>query len=256
MSKDDLKHLDGFESYDDAVEGGDAQQTSGGVIKGMLLKFTNEAVWVTREGQELCPDLELVAVDIARVVQRWKDQEPVETIILEPGQKFPDIEHLNAGVPQSEWVKGPDGTLRGPYQAQHIVYLLDPATMDRYCFPTGTAGGHICVRDLADRTRWMRRFRGAHVYPVVTLSDTFMKTRYGGRQRPHFLIKRFIQLGGEALPTAPASPKLPAPSTKEALDQPETPQNERKAQDMGQPSGVRIVEPPSLKEELDDEIPI
>jgi hypothetical protein len=80
---------------------------------------------VTRDGEELLPDLELVAVDVARVVQKWKDQQPVETIVLEPGRKFPDLEELNEKTPRGEWVKGPDGSPRGPWQSQHIVYLLN-----------------------------------------------------------------------------------------------------------------------------------
>ena len=67
--------------------------------------------------------------------------------------------------------------------------------MDRYTFPTGTVGGQIAVRELVDKTKWMRKLRGANVYPVTTLSDTFMPTRFGGRQRPHFEIKRWISFG-------------------------------------------------------------
>jgi len=40
------------------------------------------------------PDFELVAVDVARVVQKWINQITVETRILEPGERFPDIEEL------------------------------------------------------------------------------------------------------------------------------------------------------------------
>jgi hypothetical protein len=62
---------------------------------------------VTRDGDELPADPELVAVDVGRVVQRWQDQQPVETIILQPHQKFPDIEEMNEKVPKEEWVEGP-----------------------------------------------------------------------------------------------------------------------------------------------------
>ena len=44
------------------------------------------------------------------------------------------------------------------------------------------------------------------VSPVVALADTFMPTRFGGRQRPHFVIKRWISLDGE-------QNALPAPVT-------------------------------------------
>jgi hypothetical protein len=227
-----VPNTDGFQGYEDGVEGDDRQQSSS-VIQGSVVKFTNEAAWVTRDGEELTPTLELVAVDVGRVVQKWQDQQPVETIILEPGQKFPNLEELNEKTPRNEWTEGPDGKPRGPWQSQHIAYLLNPLTMDRYSFPTGTVGGAIAIRDLVDKTNWMRKMRGAHVYPVVTLSDTFMKTRFGGRQRPNFLVKRWIELGNEG-------PALPAPTSPPI--QP------------GVHPGVHKVEPPSLKEEMGDDL--
>jgi hypothetical protein len=152
--------------------------------------------------------------------------------VLQPGEKFPDINKLNAGVPQSEWEEGPDGRPRGPWQSQHITYLLDPATMGKYTFATGTIGGAICVRDLVDRTQWMRRFRGTNVYPVVKLTSVHMNTRFGGRQRPRFNIAKWITLddAGNALP-APDLPKL------------------------SDHQGAKEVKPPSPAEDLADEIP-
>lgn len=214
----DAPRLDGFEGYEDAVEG-DQQESSARVIQGALLRFPNEATWETGDGEKMPPELELIAIDIARVVQKWKDGMPVETIILVAGQKFPDIGKLNETVPKKEWVDGPDGKPRGPWQAQHIVYLLDPKTMNKYSWPTGTVGGAIAVSDLVDKTKWMRRFRGQNIFPIVTLSDVFMNTRFGGRQRPHFDIRRWVTLGddGRALPE-PEQPKLvevKPPSAKE-----------------------------------------
>src|SRR5262249_24983798 len=145
----DAPRLDGFEGYEDAVEG-DQQESSARVIQGALLRFPNEATWETGDGEKMPPELELIAIDIARVVQKWKDGMPVETIILVAGQKFPDIGKLNETVPKKEWVDGPDGKPRGPWQAQHIVYLLDPKTMNKYSWPTGTVGGAIAVSDLVD----------------------------------------------------------------------------------------------------------
>ena len=199
-----LRQLDGFETYEDTIEG---EQPTNQVIKGKLLKFTNEAMWVTRDGEEISGDLELVAVGVCRAVQKWNDQAPVKIIVLKPGEKIPDIEKLNAETPKQDWIEGPDGKLRGPWQMQHVVYLLNPATMDQFSFPTGTIGGRICVRGLVERTQWKRKVSGDNVYPVVTLSDTFMNTKFGGRQRPHFLIKSWITLGGQA----PASTATPAP---------------------------------------------
>jgi hypothetical protein len=238
--KKDPTSIDNFAGWDDGVEGDDRPEGAG-VIQGALLKFSNEAAWVTRDGDELLADLELIAIDVGRVVQRWQDQQPVETIVLEPHQKFPDIEDMNEKVPRSEWVEGPDGQPRGPWQAQHILYLLDPKTMDKYTFPTGTAGGRIAIRELRDKLVWMRRLRGLSVYAVVLLCDTFMRTRFGGRQRPHFKIVRWVRLGGEggeveALPPPVAMPVQPTPQSE-----PELP--------------LTTITEPSIQEDMDDEIP-
>jgi hypothetical protein len=182
-----LEVLDGFDGYEDRVEGDEGSQTNR-IIQGRMVKFTNDITWET-DTEEIPPDREFVVIDVIRVVQRWKDQLPIETRILAPGEKFPDVKALNAAVPQDEWIEGPDSKLRGPWQAQYVVYLLDPATMDRFTYPTDTTGGGIAVRELVDKTKWMRPCRGEHVYPVAKLSDTFMKTKYGGRQRPHLVTR-------------------------------------------------------------------
>jgi hypothetical protein len=213
--------VDNFDGWEDGVEGDDRPEGAG-IIQGTLLKFSNEATWVTRDDDELASDLELVAVDVVRVVQKWEDRRPVETNTLEPGQKFPDLEEMNAKVPQSEWIEG-DGKPRGPWQAQHILYLVDLKTMDKYTYPTGTTGGRIAVGDLREKLVWMRRMRGPNVYPAVILSDTFMKTRFGGRQRPHFRIVRWVRLGGggvevEALPPPATQTPMPESSLAEELN--------------------------------------
>jgi hypothetical protein len=235
---------DGFEGFEGRSKG-DEGSRGRGVIQGTCVKFTNEAVWVNNDDEELPADLELVVVNIGRVVQKWKDQQPIETRVLEPGEKFPDLDKLNEDTPRREWVEGPDGNKRGPWQAQYLVYMLSPETMDRYTWPTGTVGGSIAVRDLVDKTKWMRRLRGAHVYPVVTLSDRFMNTRFGGRQRPHLVVKRWIAFDADqkALPTPATSAN---PKQLEKLATETTPATA---------AGVRTVDTPPLAEELNDEIP-
>src|SRR6516162_7701249 len=196
LLKKDPTSIDNFAGWEDGVEGDD-RPDGAGVIQGSLIKFSNEAMWVTRDGDELSADLELVAVDVGRVVQKWQDQQPVDTIVLQPHQKFPDIEKMNEETPREEWGEGPDGKMRGPWQPQHVLYLLDLKTMDKYTYPTGTDGGRIAIRELRDKLVWMRRWRGSNVYAVVLLSNTFMKTRFGGRQRPHFKIVHWVRLGSE-----------------------------------------------------------
>jgi hypothetical protein len=252
--KKDPTSVDNFAGWEDGVEGDDQPQ-SAGLIQGSLVKFTNEAMWVTRDGAELPADLELVAVDVGRVVQKWQDQQPVETIILQPHQKFPDIGEMNKKTPREEWVEGPDKKPRGPWQAQHILYLVDLATMDKYTFPTGTTGGRIAIRDLRDKLVWIRRLRGPNVYPIILLADTFMRTRWagpgGGRQRPHFKIIRWVRLGGEGGEVE----ALPPPSPQ-ALDQSAKPV-EKPAQPRMPESELPLttVKEPSLQEELNDDLP-
>ena len=213
---------DGFENHHEGDE-----RSGNRIIQGTIVKFTNEAEWVTRDDEKISSDHELIATDIIRVVQKWVGGMPVETRVLGPGENFPDVEALNEAAPKSEWAEGPDGKKRGPWQCQYIVHLLDPKTMDQYSYATGTVGGGICVRDLRDKVLWMRRMRGQNIFAVVTLSDKNMKTKFGGRQRPHFVVVRWIALGGGD------ANALPAP-------------------DAG--SGGAEVEAPTLAEELNDSV--
>ena len=109
----DAPRVDGFAGFEDEIEGA-TQPESRGVIRGTCVKFTNEAMWVASDDEELPAELELIVVDIGRVVQKWKSGQPIETIVLAPGAKFPDVNELNAAVSQTEWEEGPDGKPRGP----------------------------------------------------------------------------------------------------------------------------------------------
>ena len=71
LTKRENPQLDGFDAYDDSIEGESEQGQGRGVIQGACIKFTNEAAWVTRDGAELSPNLELMVVDIGRIVQKW-----------------------------------------------------------------------------------------------------------------------------------------------------------------------------------------
>jgi hypothetical protein len=215
--KKSIVELDGFEGFEDAIEGGEKDRAPS-LIQGTLVKFTNEGTWTTREGDELSSALELVAIDIRRVVQKWIDGQPVETMELESGQKWPDIDKLNAKAPRKEWSEGFDGEPRGPWQAQYLVYLLDPKTMARLTYATGTRGGGIAVRDLAERTKWMRLYCGDHVYPVIALADVFMRTKFGGRQRPHFDTKRWVALGSDSPPQLTGPKTVTPPTARDVTD--------------------------------------
>jgi hypothetical protein len=234
--------VDGFDGYNDRVEGtDDDSEVAGRLIQGTLIKFTNEAKWVTREGEEISPTLELIPVDALRVVQKWDVKRPVETIIVPLNEKIPNVDALNAKCPREEW-RMYQGKLIGPWQFQRVVYFIDPLTMDKFTWPTGTTGGGICVREeLVEKVKLMRQFRSEHCYMVCTLSDTFMNTKNGGRQRPHLIVKRWVTLGGGDIKVLP-EPELKTvtePTLKEQMGNDEVP--------FSDPIPVSIAKPPAVQ---------
>jgi len=136
--------LDGFGGFSDEVEGGE-EQVSG---RGPPLKFSNEAEWLYNE-EALPADLELLAVNVERIVVYWEDEQPNrdKTQTLGPKEPWPDVATLNDATPRDQWREGPDGHLHGPYQRQYVVHFLSMKDMARYWWPTATVGGGICVRD-------------------------------------------------------------------------------------------------------------
>ena len=248
-------HDDGF----DDTGGGDDLFPR--VIQGTLVRFGNDGSWKDSDDEKIPEGLELVVNSIGRVVQKWIDQSPVETTFLQPGEKCPDIEALNAACPKSEWGEDFNGNPRGPWQAQQVVYLVNLETMQKFMFPTSTTGGGIAIGELKDAVQLMRRYRGAGVYPVVRLTSRHMNTRYGGRDRPFFQILRWIsfdQSGGLALPPTPPG-SLPSPGAAAQAPLESKAEIEVKAENTAKAktdkSGARgVVEEPTLKEELNDSI--
>lgn len=233
------QELDGFNGFDDriAYEDDDHAPASGGggALRGCkIIKFSNEGTWVLKDGGKL--PSELIANDVSRVVQKWVNDKPEETIVLLPGQKFPDVDAMNDKEPKSSW-RDKFGKLVGPWQAQNILFFVDPLTLDQYCYPCPleTIGGTIAISELIRKIRWMRKYYKCEtIHPVVVLQDTFMGTKWGGRQRPHFHTPRWIGVPGDG--NAAPSAAL-APPTAPALE------------------GMREVPVPTLKQELNDDLP-
>src|SRR5262249_45693405 len=153
---------DGFEGFEDQIEGQDSHAS--GPIQGAMLKFSNQCEWLLRSGDAVSPDRELIMADVGRWLIYWlpdaagPDWEKSRALL--PGQKFPDTQALNEATPREQWIEGPNGQPRGPWENQHVVYLLDPNTMTRFSFPTSTIGGHMAVRDIVDATLMRRRIQG------------------------------------------------------------------------------------------------
>jgi hypothetical protein len=232
--------VDGLDTTDDDQLRGQR------VIQGMRLAFTNDFIWVDTNDEQFPSDRQLLLMSHRRVLQKWGlDNKPIagETRFLEEGEKWPDVEAMNEAAPQSEWREGPNG-LQGPWQCQHLFYFWDPNTFERFTYPTNTVGGHIAVGDLKAAIKDARLVYGARVNPIVTLSDTFMKTKYSasGRQRPHFVVVRWVAMGGVAPPKALAAETKALPAPTQATPEPTQ-------------LDLPIMKKPSLAEEMNDEIP-
>jgi hypothetical protein len=184
------------------------------VIVGTKAVITKQGKWINGNTKEpLQEDLKLIVVEIARVIQKWEDDLPVDdcTRFLNQHEAVPDLDAWNEEIPRSEWGEGPDGKPRGPWQFQNLVYLLDPKSMGKFTFPFNTIGGRMALEALTDATRSKRLLtRQANWFPVVLLRSTiFVSKRFGDIPRPHFEIVEWVQLGSDtsAPALAPASPK-------------------------------------------------
>jgi hypothetical protein len=249
------RSLDEFEDWTDEVESRDEQVSERAII-GQLGRFTNEGHWMLPEQIELTKPL---IVNVRRTVTKWgKNKKPLETVFLKAGEKIPDLERRNEETPRSEWIEGFDSKPKGPWQAQHIVYMIDPTSIDQFSYPTSTTGGGIAVRELIDRIIRMRRFRGNAVYPLVQMATRFMPTKYSGRLRPHFEIVDWAKFDADGGGLIPASDPRQLPPQQRAEKLPEAAPNKDKAEKIKaalRTIGMQTVEPPSAKEATGDEIP-
>jgi hypothetical protein len=154
----EARPLDKFAGWTDEAES-DGEQFSERSIIGQRVSFSNEAQWLLFDKSVL--DKLLIVANVRRTIVKWSPSKsaPVETTFLKPGERFPDLKTRNEETPKAEWIADFNGAPKGPWEAQHVVYLVDPVSIDQYSFPTATGGGGICVRELVDRIQWMRRLK-------------------------------------------------------------------------------------------------
>jgi hypothetical protein len=135
--------VDGITGHTSEVDGQETKQSS--LFRGTRIKFGKTAEWEIKGSEVIDSQTRLIFIDVARIVTRWgPDKKPAETIVLKPGEKFPDIATWNDKLPHTEWIMGLNG-LRGPWQSQQIVYFLDPRSMAQFHWPDGTTGGSIAI---------------------------------------------------------------------------------------------------------------
>jgi hypothetical protein len=199
---------------DDGFGDGEANNR---LIQGTILRCV-DGQWSTKDGTNFPPGTTLIALGTAGALQHWKDGLPVETIVREKGKPLPDLDELNAEIPQKKWEKY-NNEPRPPWVRQHIAYLIDPGDASIYTYINSTVGAAIAVSRLKDRVQWMRKLRGAAVVPVVKLDSKPMKTQHGQKLRPEFTVMEWRDFSGpaNALPDLSGNPIEP-PSLKEELN--------------------------------------
>jgi hypothetical protein len=186
---------DGLDNYG-LSERGDGLIKGRGQVKYDTVVFPGK--WSI--GQELiADDREFIVVKILKIVQKWPpDLTRPSHQIIPSNKPFPDIKTMNEAAPREEWRES-FGQMKGPYEAAFVVYLLDECNMDVLTYIASTDGGRRAVEELRDRVSIARRFHGP-VAPVVKLSNTFMPTQYGGRQRPDLEVVRFTEIAEQVAP--------------------------------------------------------
>jgi hypothetical protein len=230
------------------------------LIQGVILKCV-DGRWEDRDG--LTPPDKLLAMGMLRCLQCWKDQEPVDTIIETPDEPLPDPADLNSQIPEAEWQPGLDGKPRPPWQLNWIVYLINPTTGDTWTFINSTTGARIAWERLKDKFGWMRALRGPAIVPVIKLDSKPMKTSFGVKMRPEFTIIEWRDVSGEGGSVVPQLEHKSDGGDDGAAVKPDTKPaaassaaHERAAKSAYAPKEVgRKVKPPTVAEELNDEIP-
>jgi hypothetical protein len=245
-----------------------------------LLKFV-DGHFVTREGEEIGPDKELIVLGLKKVVQKFVGRKLLDTIIVPDGESVPNLKEMNDAAPREEWGVDLNNNPVGPYTLVLVLKLINGLTLDRFAFITNSVGGSIAIGDLSDKTRIMRRFRAPNVSAVVSLGVTTFRTNFGPKKRPDFRIVRWTRLSPDVLPGPDRSIAAPTPAvgryepvatpTIAPVDQPApapaagTPAAAPAAAAQSAPAlaaavreGVTLgmpVDPPSLKEEMADDLP-
>jgi len=222
------------------------------MIIGVLTKCT-DGKWLDSDG--LAPPDKLLVVGMTKALQCWSEQKPVSTIMETATCPLPDVDALNAEIPESEWEEGLDGKPRPPWQKNYVVYLLDPQTASSFTFANSTMGARIGFERLHDKFTWMRKLRGSNVLPLVRLEARPMKTKWGVKQRPEFVILEWRDFNSQD-----PAPMIEGPKLVEApAGEPKPAQVERfgPAETRSAPAATpgKPVKPVSTSEAIDDTLP-
>jgi hypothetical protein len=188
------------------------------LIKGERLKFV-DGRW---SGPDDTPVPErMLVLGCIRAVQCWQDQRVVDCIVQSGTEPLPDVDELNARIPESEWEKSLTNEPKPPWQNVWGLYLCNPQDGSILTFVNSTTGTRIGFEKLKDRIDMMRMLRGASVAPVIKLESRPMKTKFGTKMRPEFTIVNWLTANTDEAPAIehkPALKPVAEPTTAEFLN--------------------------------------
>jgi hypothetical protein len=207
------------------------------LVQGVILKCV-DGHWKAQDDTPLNEGMTFFVFGVTTGLQHWQDGALVKEIKKRPGEELPDVDELNAAIPQDQWDDGIDGNPRPPWQLNDVVYLLGVQSAMKFTFINSTIGARIAAARLLDRIESMQIMRGPGVIPIVKLESRPMKTKFGEKQRPHFEPVDWRDLG-------PATPAVSSPQSSPLIGTSVDPAQ------VGKP-----VTEPTLSEELNDSIPL
>jgi hypothetical protein len=159
--------------------------TGTSLIIGKIVRFT-DGHFVVDKTEKLAADVQLVAVSATTLWMRWKDGLPAQHRITQAGQQHPDRDDLPDND-VSLWEPGLDGKPSDPWRDTRYLRLVDPKTGADYTFITDSIGGRRAVSELKSQ---IGNVRSAHpkAVPIVRLVAVDMKTKFGTKKRPSFVV--------------------------------------------------------------------
>jgi hypothetical protein len=205
-----------------------AAEASSNLLRGSHLKFVDWHYYLGGSETPLATEgLQLLAVGTAAAWQRWEGGKVVDpdTIVRKPGKPMPDREELGF-LDKSLWEKDARGEAMDPWANTRFLYLVNPRTAELITLTTKSWGGRSAVFDLSGQIERMRSFRGPNVRPLIELGAAPMPTKFGPKSKPFFHVIRWY--GGDS-----GAPE--------------------KITNGGEQ--VKLVEEPTLQEEMQDQIP-
>jgi len=180
-------------------------------IRGTLLRFGNDGLW--RAGKETTPIPDTWEFAAVDTRTAWlKWEDGVPNYVIPDSSGRLVSREALGDHDEAEWpVNELSGKREDPWKVVKAIYLVDVRTAGTFTHTNHTVGTKIAISELAAKITMMWSARPGAV-PVVKLSSVPMKTKFGTRPRPHFEVTDWR--GG----TTPDAPQISPPTLREELN--------------------------------------